>query len=264
MAPSHLLLQLLVLVPLPLSIQLCLMAADRSTCTKPLPYFVDGRSPHMKKDARSVVEYSHEFKFVCDQLAAMGRFVDDLDKIHCCLPRDPLLSPSLPLTVKNLPLLVGVAMLLVGVVAVVVVVINATVLFVVKFVMGKGIAPLLAASNWYTNTGATAHMTNFAAQLDKFDTYTSKDRVIVDNGASLPISHTGILSPTFSLTLKDVLIVPGLTKNMISISKLTFDFPFSTTFTNDRFIIQNQVTRKVVATGWREDDFMCLSVDINL
>ena len=37
---------------------------------------------HMKKDARTVVEYSHEFKSVCDQLAAMGRPVDDLDKIH--------------------------------------------------------------------------------------------------------------------------------------------------------------------------------------
>ncbi|KAJ0053594.1 hypothetical protein Pint_03050 [Pistacia integerrima] len=37
---------------------------------------------HMKKDARSVVEHSHESKFVCDQLAAMGHFVDDLDKIQ--------------------------------------------------------------------------------------------------------------------------------------------------------------------------------------
>jgi hypothetical protein len=37
---------------------------------------------HMKKDTRSVVEYSREFKSVCDQLAAMGHPVDDLDKIH--------------------------------------------------------------------------------------------------------------------------------------------------------------------------------------
>ena len=37
---------------------------------------------NMKKDTQFVVEYSHEFKSVCDQLAAMGRYVDDLDKIH--------------------------------------------------------------------------------------------------------------------------------------------------------------------------------------
>jgi hypothetical protein len=36
----------------------------------------------MKKDTRSVVEYSREFKSVCDQLATMGRPVDDLNKIH--------------------------------------------------------------------------------------------------------------------------------------------------------------------------------------
>ncbi|KAJ0028404.1 hypothetical protein Pint_36599 [Pistacia integerrima] len=37
---------------------------------------------HMKKDARSVVEYSHEFKSIFDQLVAMGCSIDDLDKIH--------------------------------------------------------------------------------------------------------------------------------------------------------------------------------------
>ncbi|XP_073262680.1 uncharacterized protein [Populus alba] len=37
---------------------------------------------HIKKDTRSVVEYSREFKSICDQLAAMGHPIDDLDKIH--------------------------------------------------------------------------------------------------------------------------------------------------------------------------------------
>ena len=34
----------------------------------------------MKKNSRSVVEFSREFKATCDQLAIMGRLVDDLDK----------------------------------------------------------------------------------------------------------------------------------------------------------------------------------------
>jgi hypothetical protein len=101
-------------------------------------------------------------------------------------------------------------------------------------------------------------MTNDVAQLDKSDTYTGKDCVVVGNGATLPISHTAILSPTSFLTLNDVLVVPGLTKNLISISKLTSGFPFSITFTNDRLIIQNLVTRKVVATGRRENDLYVL------
>jgi len=101
-------------------------------------------------------------------------------------------------------------------------------------------------------------MTNDVAQLGKSDTYTGKDCVVVGNGGILSISYTGILSPTSSLTLKDVLVVPDFTKNLISISKLTSSFLFFITFTNDCFIIQNLVTRKAVATGRRENDLYVL------
>ncbi|PIA57119.1 hypothetical protein AQUCO_00600091v1 [Aquilegia coerulea] len=36
----------------------------------------------MKKGTQSVDEYSRKFKLVCDQLAAMGKPVDDTDKVH--------------------------------------------------------------------------------------------------------------------------------------------------------------------------------------
>src|SRR3954467_14075402 len=58
-----------------------------------------------------------------------------------------------------------------------------------------------------------------------------------------------IFSPSTSLSLNDVLVVPGITKNLISISKLASDFPYSITFTNDHFTVQNRITRRVVATG---------------
>ncbi|KAF5469540.1 hypothetical protein F2P56_013604 [Juglans regia] len=37
----------------------------------------------MKKNDKSVPEFSRDFKAICDQLTAMGRPVDDLDKLHC-------------------------------------------------------------------------------------------------------------------------------------------------------------------------------------
>lgn len=73
--------------------------------------------------------------------------------------------------------------------------------------------------------------------------------MVVENGATLPITHIGHLSSTPSLHLLDVLAMPHLTKNLLSISKLTTDFPFSVHFTNFIFIIQNHNTGKVVATG---------------
>ena len=103
------------------------------------------------------------------------------------------------------------------------------------------------ASDWYLDTGASAH-----SNLDQSTSYTGKDCVIVGNGASLPITHTGTISPSPDLKLLDVLVVPHITKNLLSISKLTNDFPFSITFIDNFFTIHNRQTGKVVATGRRD------------
>ena len=108
------------------------------------------------------------------------------------------------------------------------------------------------ASDWFLDTGASAHMTPAHSTLDQSTTYTGKDCVIVGNGASLPITHTGKISPSPDLHLLDVLVVPHLTKNLLSISKLTHDFPLSVTFTNNFFTVQNRQTGRVVATGKRD------------
>jgi hypothetical protein len=36
----------------------------------------------MQRDSRSIVEFSQLFKGLCDQLAAIGRPIDDTDKVH--------------------------------------------------------------------------------------------------------------------------------------------------------------------------------------
>ena len=107
-------------------------------------------------------------------------------------------------------------------------------------------------SDWYLDTGASAHMTPDLSHLDQASNYTSKDRVVVGNDAFLPITHTDTISPILFLELLDVLVVPHSTKNLLSISKLTSDFPLAVTFTNNFFSIQNRQTGRVVATGKRD------------
>ena len=87
-------------------------------------------------------------------------------------------------------------------------------------------------------------MTLNFSHLDRASNYTSNDRVVVGNGASLPITHIGTISPTSSLELLDVLVVPRLTKNLLSISKLTSDFPLAITCTNNFFFISRIVKRE--------------------
>ena len=52
------------------------------------------------------------------------------------------------------------------------------------------------ASDWFLDTGASVHMTPAHSTLDQSTTYTGKDCVIVGNGAFLPITHTGKISPS--------------------------------------------------------------------
>ena len=100
-------------------------------------------------------------------------------------------------------------------------------------------------------------MTPNLSHLDQASNYTGKDRVVVGNGASLPITHTSTISHTPSLELLDVLVVPRLTKNLLSISKLTPDFPLAVTLTNNFFSIQNRQLGRVVA-------YICWSAEIPL
>lgn len=52
--------------------------------------------------------------------------------------------------------------------------------------------------------------------------------MIVGNGDYLPITHIGsvaLQTPTGTLPLEDVLVCPAITKSLLSVSKLTSDFP---------------------------------------
>jgi hypothetical protein len=80
-------------------------------------------------------------------------------------------------------------------------------------------------------------MTPDSFQLDKVQSYNGKDCVVVGNEASLSITHVVTLSPPLNIKLLDVLVVLQLIKNLLSISKLTFDYLLSINFIDTSFII---------------------------
>ena len=81
-------------------------------------------------------------------------------------------------------------------------------------------------TTWYPDSGASAHMTphdgNFVSKIP----YTGNNRIVVGNGATLPITHLGTCTlPTSrkSLKVNSVLQVPQLTHNLVSIKRLCKD-----------------------------------------
>ncbi|KAH9659782.1 Receptor-like protein 13 [Citrus sinensis] len=98
-----------------------------------------------------------------------------------------------------------------------------------------------ADDGWYLDSGATHHLTNNMENLHFKEDYKGTDQLIIENGQGLSISHIGHAFLSFraskhpythatTIALKDMLLVPTITKNLLSIFKLTFDNSLSVEF----------------------------------
>lgn len=83
----------------------------------------------------------------------------------------------------------------------------------------------------YFDIGATDHVTNDFNKLNGIDEYHGSDKLQVGNDNNLSISHIGSAS-LHGLRMPSVLVVPKITKNHISVSKLTSDNPVFIEFWN--------------------------------
>lgn len=79
------------------------------------------------------------------------------------------------------------------------------------------------ANNWLLDSGATHHLTSDLNNLSLHQPYMGGEAVTIADGSGLEISHTGstfLSTPTRSLALKDVLYVPNVHKNLISVYRM--------------------------------------------
>ncbi|KAJ4720471.1 Retrovirus-related Pol polyprotein from transposon TNT 1-94 [Melia azedarach] len=110
--------------------------------------------------------------------------------------------------------------------------------------------------NWYLDSGATNHITNNLSNLSIGTEYKGNDQLAVGNGNKLLISHIGhSLLPTFHpqmtkhLHLNHILHVPGITKNLISISKLISDNNINILFDKHLCLIKDKPQGRTLLQG---------------
>ena len=114
---------------------------------------------------------------------------------------------------------------------------------------------------WYLDTGGSTHMTADAGKLHSLIPYTGPEKIMVGNGESLNISHIGdttIATGNNSLPLHNVLVVPNIKKNLISVSQLTSDFLYDVTFSSCGFVIKVKGMKALIAKGSRHGDLYAL------
>ena len=104
--------------------------------------------------------------------------------------------------------------------------------------------------NWYPDSGATHHVTYDLANLNlRADEYQGLDQIHVGNGKSLPIKHIGttqLSTPTTSFRLNNVLHVPDISNNLLSVLKFTNDTCTLMKFHPSPFCVKDRATRRLL------------------
>lgn len=110
-------------------------------------------------------------------------------------------------------------------------------------------------SQWYADSGATHHVTNSADHfLDSIST-SDTDQVMLGNGQGMSITSIGNTSfpsahkPHVTLTLNNLLLVPKITKNLISVSQFARDNRVYFKFHPDFCLVKSQATSEVLLQG---------------
>ncbi|CAL9013295.1 unnamed protein product [Prunus brigantina] len=104
------------------------------------------------------------------------------------------------------------------------------------------------SDSWIIDTGATDHMTS---KLDFFSRYSSPSKTCVTtaDGSPTPVVGEGSVFLSNSLSLSNVLHVPGLSNHLLSISQLTKSLNFFVTFYDTHCVIQDQRTGATIGRG---------------
>jgi hypothetical protein len=105
---------------------------------------------------------------------------------------------------------------------------------------------------WYTDTGATDHITNELDKLVIHDKYNGTDQIRTASGTSMNINHIGntiFSTPNCDLKLDDVLHVPSAKKNLVFVHRLVADNNAFLEFHLDFFLIKDQATSRTLLEG---------------
>lgn len=117
------------------------------------------------------------------------------------------------------------------------------------------------SNDWYADSGASAHITNSTSNLHNSQPYLGEDTVLVGNGDFLPITHVGsavLPSLQGTIHLNDVLVCPDIAKSLLSVSKLTSDYPCAIEFDSDGVVVKDKQTRQLLTKGTRQKDLYVL------
>ncbi|XP_073016671.1 uncharacterized protein [Primulina eburnea] len=102
---------------------------------------------------------------------------------------------------------------------------------------------------WVIDSGATDHMTGSSSFFSSYKPCAGNRRVRIADGSFNSIARIGDIKLSLTITLSNVLHVPKLSCNLISISKLTQDLKCQAKFSNSNCVFQEVDSGKMIGNA---------------
>ncbi|GJW29378.1 ribonuclease H-like domain-containing protein, partial [Tanacetum coccineum] len=119
----------------------------------------------------------------------------------------------------------------------------------VLFIAEKKLLMASPDQQWYMDIGATSHLSSHTGNLQTSSLNRNFHSVIVGNESFIPVTHSGHLqipNPYRPLHLKNVLVIPNIIKNLVSVRKFTTDNKCSIDFDPYGFTVRDYHTRQTL------------------
>ncbi|KAL2252169.1 UNVERIFIED_CONTAM: Retrovirus-related Pol polyprotein from transposon RE1 [Sesamum indicum] len=100
---------------------------------------------------------------------------------------------------------------------------------------------------WIIDSGATAHMCNDKSMFDKLKAPNIRNYVQLADGTKHLVKYTGNMKIGNKIMLENVLFVPNMKYNLLSVSRLCDNSPISFKFSKSHCVVQDLKTEDIIA-----------------
>jgi len=111
--------------------------------------------------------------------------------------------------------------------------------------------------NWLLDSAASHHVTDDLNNLSLTSAYEGSDAIVIGDGTGLQITHAGhatLPTPSKDFALFNVLCVPSIKKNLLSVSQFCKTNNTSIEFFPAYFLVKDLRTRATLIRGWNTND----------
>ncbi|XP_019414607.1 PREDICTED: uncharacterized protein LOC109326373 [Lupinus angustifolius] len=118
---------------------------------------------------------------------------------------------------------------------------------------------------WYPDSGATNHLTADASLVHEPVESFGHDQIYMGNDTRIPIksvgnsSFTSNLNSNITISLHNLLLVPSITKNLLSVSQFARENSCYFEFHSNACFVKSEVTNEILLHGSLTKEGLCLS-----